>query len=197
MFQLSNTDVHLSKQGYTVKRISKRLADKDEFGEGMEEIVSVDCLKNEVRDAITLDGRIYALYKKKKMVMCYIFTKNGTEKDNDEVLKLTKTYIHPDAEPVKDIFEKYLYEDMKELVIFCYIKAVDFGDKRLEKKEYSTSIGKFSGGMIAFSMGLMFGVALDNIFLGLCFGFALFPLYSVIWSTAVKNEEFSTGRREK
>lgn len=98
-------------KGYEIKKITKNMLKKPEFGASLSEVVSVEQLKEEILDVLENGGFVYGLYKKREMTICYLI-------------------------------------------------------------EYRCA-------MMAFAIGILFGIALDNVALGLCFALAFASSYGI------------------
>ena len=82
-------------KGYDIRNISKRKAEKEGFGVGLNSVVATEALQKGVLEVINNGGKVYGLYKKKEMVACYILTKekvNNTE-INQPVISLNEENI--------------------------------------------------------------------------------------------------------
>ena len=80
-------------KGYNISNITKRKAEKEGFGVGLDNVVSPEILRKNVLDALKDGGKVYGLYKKKELVACYVFKKEKTassEINQPAVISLTK-----------------------------------------------------------------------------------------------------------
>lgn len=80
-------------EGYQVREISKRRAEKEYFGNGLEGIVAKEKLREEVLKALRGKGRVFDLYskKEKKTVACYIFEKQQVKSSEVPYQKIQLT----------------------------------------------------------------------------------------------------------
>lgn len=84
-------------------------------------------------------------------------------------------------------FEKAIITEFKERLIFEEVKAVIWNDKILTAKKVKIgSYGYASALPLGISIGMLFGLALDNIALGVCFGAAWALLFGTAFRTAGK-----------
>lgn len=80
-------------KGYNISNITKNKANKKGFGVGMDSVVSLEILRTNILDALKDGGKVYGLYKKKKLVACYIFKKEktaGSKLTQPAVINLTE-----------------------------------------------------------------------------------------------------------
>ncbi|MBQ2802507.1 MAG: hypothetical protein IJF07_01255 [Lachnospiraceae bacterium] len=82
-------------KGYDISMVSKRRANRADFGLELSSIVPQEELKKAVLTALCAGGKVYSLRKKKKLVACVIFTKE--QMDSTEItqpqISLTKENI--------------------------------------------------------------------------------------------------------
>lgn len=186
-----------SKKGYHIKKVSRRMVTKEGFGEGLSDVVSVEELKDEADRVLAGDGRVYAVFQKKRMVICYLFTKSGTEKEKNMVLTLSAAYVHPEAVDFQEDFDRFLEKELQDLLVFYTIQMIRFKDKKLIKKKYRISRGTVVSGIaLAIGVGLCYGLALDNLAIGVCLGLGLCPMYGMIWLSDASGSEEQEGATE-
>ena len=75
-------------KGYEIKSISKRRANKEDFGSSLSQVVAQDTLKEEVLGALETKGKVYGLFKEKELAAIYIFEKIKTKESEIPYLKL-------------------------------------------------------------------------------------------------------------
>jgi len=75
-------------KGYEIKSISKRRANKEDFGSSLSQVVAQDTLKKEVHEALETKGKVYGLFKEKELAAIYIFEKIKTKESEIPYLKL-------------------------------------------------------------------------------------------------------------
>lgn len=201
-------------KGYDVKTISKKMSEKAGFGESLSEVVAPEQLKKEIHEVLDNKGFVYALYKKKDMVACYLIERRAGEpveqenvdasitKDKEhknDILALSGEYVLPGHDSGVVKFDEAVIEELKERIYF-YGDAARIEFKELELTEKSYQVGGFNigGAMLGFAIGfLLFGVAMDNYALGICLGFAFASSYGVMFSVRNKSGNDGNGEEDK
>lgn len=179
-------------KGYDMQSVTIKKIEKGKLGNALSEIVDLEQLESEIKEAIEADCPVWGYFKKKQMWSCYIFEKVQIDKStikpapengNDilNMFKLKHEYIHPEVEQ---------YYDKMKASIFTGIKGTALeGDLHTDSKEAmpdgfiwgndtyvikKTGKNGFPFGILyGLSIGILFGIAMDNIPIGICFGIAI------------------------
>lgn len=72
-------------KGYNISNITEKKANKKDFGAGIDSVVAIEELRENILNVLKDKGKVYGLYKKKELVACYIFKKEKTT--NSELIK--------------------------------------------------------------------------------------------------------------
>lgn len=62
-------------KGYNISNITEKKANKKDFGAGIDSVVAIEELRENILNVLKDKGKVYGLYKKKELVACYIFKK--------------------------------------------------------------------------------------------------------------------------
>lgn len=202
-------------KGHDVVTMSKKKVEKANFGTPINSVIPEKSLQEEVLMALEDGGQVYALYKKKEMMACYILTKelvNTAEYaveeeregqtaleqgDSEEYEKqetrqnqqqmayvLKKEYIVPEAESVREEFEKVILEEVKESTVYHDVKYIAWKDTLLAPEKVKLGGIEIAGGMgMGIALGILFGVALDHLAIGICMGVAFGYIFSTNFRT--------------
>ena len=182
-------------KGYEIKKITKNMLKKEEFGASLSEVVSTEQLKEEIREVLENGGFVYGLYKKKEMTICYLIERRTGEEPEEEnvdvpfskdklhkndILSLTREYVLPGHEEAVAKFDEAVREELKERIYFFGDAArIEFKDQVLTEKSYRVGGFHIGGAMMGFAIGILFGIALNNFALGLCFALAFASSYGI------------------
>lgn len=100
------------------------------------------------------------------------------------IYRLTRVYNRKVPNHIIEQFEKAIVKEFKELLFFDEVKAVIWNEKILTAKRVKMGADKYVSVLpLGISIGMMFGVALDNIALGLCFGVAWGLIFGMAFTT--------------
>lgn len=206
-------------KGYDMIRISKREAMKDDVFESLSAIKNTEVLRGQVLTALENGGRVYGLKKKKEVVALIIFEKEEKSRhefeeliQHDEELgitleklpkglrkvviyKLVTEYNLAGHDEAMAWFQKSVRADMQSLIAggSCYL--VHMKDETLSLQQIEEENFGFNGGGLAIglSIGLIFGIVMDNIGLGLCFGI----LYSLMFGNISSGKKTAEAKNEE
>ena len=109
------------------------------------------------------------------------------EGDSKEVwiYRLIRVYNKMVPAHIIEQFEKAIVKEFKELLFFDEVKAVIWNEKILAAKRVKVGADKYVSVLpLGISIGMLFGVALDNIGIGLCFGVAWGLIFGMVFTTA-------------
>ena len=105
------------------------------------------------------------------------------------IYRLTKVYNKTVPNHVLEYFEKAIVKEFKELLFFDEVKAVIWNEKILTAKQVRVGADRYMSAIpLGISIGMLFGVALDNIALGLCFGVAWGLIFGMAFTTTGKKK---------
>ncbi|MBP3326546.1 MAG: hypothetical protein J6L77_09040 [Coprococcus sp.] len=191
-------------KGIEIKNFTKRKIEKMNFEEVLDGMVSADILRKQMLAAFDdskNEGRVYAFYKKKKMVACYIICNvplvnvEKDEKNKENKVKrnyeLRYHYIIEECGHLQEEMEKCVLAELKELAALYDIENIILGDKIYEKKKVKVGNTFVPTFLFAIAIGIGYGILFDNIPLGISIGilFGLTFGYAFVPSTTVKLEE--------
>lgn len=189
-----------------IKNFSKRKIEKMNFEEALDGMVSADILQEQMLEAFDdskNEGHVYAFYKKKKMVACYIICnvplvegetdKVDNKKENKvkRIYELRYHYVIEECGYLQEEMEKCVFAELKELAALYDIENVIFGDKIYEKRRVKVGNTVVPWNLFAINIGIILGILLDNISLGIGIGtlFGVIFGYVFVPFTNVKVEE--------
>lgn len=179
-------------KGYDAQSVTIKKIEKGKLGNALSEIVDLEQLETEIKEAIETGCPVWGYFKKKQMWSCYIFEKvqidkatikPAPENGNDilNMFKLKHEYIHPEVEQYYDkmkagIFtgiketslEEGMHTDSKGTMADGFIWGNDtYVIKKTDKSGFPFGI------LYGLSIGICFGMAMDNIPIGICLGIAI------------------------
>ncbi len=165
-------------KGIDCKNFSKRRIEKEAFADIADMISSKEILKEQMLGAFSDSenkGRVYAFYKKKKMIAYYIIYNVPLENDGNEKKRRYELRYHEIAEAyafLKEEMEKLILLELKELGLLYGIKHIVFDDKIYEIRKEKGKKSSFPPFVFAI-MGIAYGILIDNIGFGLVLGVSL------------------------
>ncbi|MCD7950666.1 MAG: hypothetical protein LUG12_10475 [Erysipelotrichaceae bacterium] len=157
-------------KGYSTCNVTKKKIND----ESLRELLTIDNnIKNKLEDALSKDAYIVGLKKKKALKCIYIFNKEHDTLIFSEIIKTDEI-----TDKILTAFEKDIIADLTDKVSSKEVSQVDWNDIVIEPDNslYWLPIG--------LSLGVLFGIAIDDIAIGICFGVALGCCLGVI----VKNK---------
>lgn len=113
--------------------------------------------------------------------------------DSEEKLETVSVYrlkefcIKPEYEECRAQIKEFLLAELKEMAEWYDCHAIIWEDEIIHRKKVKEGSSAWAiGSLMGISIGLLFGVAFDNVGLGACIGFAIGSASSACW-TAVGN----------
>ena len=206
-------------KGLCIVSLSKKKAEKGNFGAAIHSVIQEKELQEEILEALTGGGQVYALYnKEKEMMACYILVKElvnvteyterqekteeytAMEEEMQETgeeqqrmaFVLKKEYMVVAAEEAREQFEKAILEEVKESVIYQDIKHIAWKDTLLVQENIKMGNWEIASGIgFGFALGMLFGIALDNIGIGIALGIAFWYMFATTFRTLYRNKNKS------
>lgn len=197
-------------KGYNIVAMSRRKAKQGNFGITMNSVIQEKDLQEEILVALADGGQVYALYKKKEMVACYIWVKEPVniaeytdteekeesvkiDEENHLAFVLKKAYMADLSEEVREQFEKAVLEEVKESTVYQDVKYIAWRDKLLIPRKIKLGKWEIVGGIgMGIALGMLFGIAMDNLGLGMAlgvaFGYMFATTFRTLYRTGKKNE---------
>lgn len=203
-------------KGYNIVCFSKKKAEKGNFGTAIHSVIQEKELQEEILAALASGGQVYALYKEKEMMACYIWVKDlvnvaeyaefeekgeeltsieekmqGTgEKQQRMALVLKKEYMVAAAEEAREQFEKVILEEVKESMVYQDIKHIAWKDTLLVQEKIKIGNLEIAGGIgFGIALGMMFGIVLDNIGIGILLGLTFGYMFATTFRTLYRNKK--------
>lgn len=177
-------------KGYDITLLGKRSLKKLRLSPAMQAVIDTNTLKAQMEAALEENGRIYALYRKKELVACYLFAKRTRtaesflkeedlsrirKADHVTVYELIHDYNTPETEARRGEVEGAFLQDLKECSLLYGVDAILWKEHYFLPEFGDASSG--DGVAIGIALGLLFGLIFDNIALGVLIGIALSPLF--------------------
>lgn len=205
-------------KGYNIVCFSKKKAEKGNFGTAIHSVIQEKELQEEILAALASGGQVYALYKEKEMMACYILVKElvnvaeyaefeekveehvsmeekiqeTREKQQRMALVLKKEYMVAAAEEAREQFEKVILEEVKESMVYQDIKHIAWKNTLLVQEKIKIGNLEIAGGIgFGIALGMLFGIALDNIGIGILLGFAFGYMFATTFRTLYRNKKKS------
>lgn len=185
--------------GIGIRSVHKREIKKINLEGALDKMIPEDILKEQMLEAFSdskNNGRVYAFYKKNKMVACYIICNVPLVEvvpDNKEkrIYELRYHYIIEECEHLQEEMEEKIFSELKELAIFYDIENIILGDRVYVKRKVKCGNSFVSAASLAIIIAVSFGYIFDNIPLGMCIGifFALNFGYILAPTKQLKFEE--------
>lgn len=203
MFEVKNFGNSADKlktqvKGYSVKMITESMLKKHKLGENMAVVCDMNKLEEEIRESIKSGLPVYGFFRDKQMWSCFLFDKVDIPKNeltpepesgNDIlcIYRLRKSYVHPDAEDVRNDMMEVAHSNVYQSVLDV------FGDGKSDgfiwkdkvyvcKKDRSTGIPY--GLIVGMAIGVVYGILFDNLALGISLGVCFGMSFGMIWGTS-------------
>ncbi len=171
-------------KGYDMQNLTVKKIEKGKLGNILSDVVDINQLEDEIREALKNNCPVWGYFKKKQMWSCYIFEKvqiskdsitpaPQTNKDNLIMYRIKHMYIHPDAEQYSGQMMQSVFSCIKEYVWFGIENGNACDGFIIDEKSYvykrTTNMG-LPIGLCFMCCGLLLGLMMNNIGLGLCIG---------------------------
>lgn len=192
-------------KGYDIVSISKKRSQKMEIGTKLSGLVSDEELRAQMFDALENGGKVYALRKKKELYACCIFRK--TEMNADELMtaemsgklkskelnvyELVYEYRAPETDGIAEKVKNNFIEELKEQAAFYDCKAIIWNEDYYMPESFAEG-RSHEGFIIGLSIGLVYGLCLDNW----CLGIALAVVFSQTFGWAMYKVSGKNGKTE-
>lgn len=189
-------------KGYEIQSITIKKIEKGKFGNALSDVVNMNQLEDEIREALKNNCPVWGYFKKKQMWSCYIFEKvqiakdsvtpvPQTNKDNLTMYRIKHMYIHPDVEQYSVQMMQGIFSGIKEHVWFGIENENACDGFIINEKSYvykRTSDMGIPIGLCFMGLGLLLGLMMDNMGFGLCIGVGAGFSLSIAFSSGKVSE---------
>lgn len=149
-------------------------------------------LRESMEEALKQQGQIYAFYHQGKMTGLFVFSREMAEQetlyiDAEELLqkrqeekktepepqfvyRLKVSCVLPGYEGCAAEMKESVLTELKEMAEWNDCKAILWGDEVIYKKNVRIGKAFVAAPLLGLCIGFLFGIALDNLALGICFG---------------------------
>lgn len=198
-------------KGHNIATVSRKKAEKGNFGTAINSVISEKDLQTEILAALADGGQVYALYQKKEMMACYILTKEmvnladyrdkvkedkqGNMSDEEKLEEqlafvLKKEYMVASSKEVREQFEKAVLEEVKESTVYQDVKYIAWKDTLLVPKKLKLGNWEIVGGIgTGIALGMLFGLALGHLGIGIALGVAFGYMFATTFRTLYRTKE--------
>lgn len=103
---------------------------------------------------------------------------------------LKKEYMVASSKEVREQFEKAVLEEVKESTVYQDVKYIAWKDALLVPKKLKLGNWEIAGGIgTGIALGMLFGIALDNLGIGVALGVAFGYMFATTFRTLYRTKE--------
>ena len=162
-------------------------------------------LKKRMTECLETEGKVYVYKREKQIVGFFLFRKENVdmnvlyveakdilnkeaeekegENKSQTVFSLVDYYILPEYSDKMGMMKNEILKELKEICVFEGYAAIIWGKEVIRQKAMKIGKGYILALPFGLGVGFLFGLALDNIALGICLGLSFALAYSGIWSS--------------
>lgn len=197
-----------------MKTLSKRKLAEIKLPSSLVPAGEEDRLLEQLRELSKQKGRIYAFYHKGELAGLFVFSrkqadmellyvnaeellkkekeKKRTSKKPQFVYQMEHCYIMPGYEGYADAMKERVLAELKEAAEWYECRAILWQEECIQIIHVRVGATFVAAPLFGICVGVLFGIALDNLALGICFGVCMAMALGGIWQTAE-----STGKKEQ